>query len=40
MENYQWVRAKITNTQLNKLKAAAKTKAGRILRKNKKIFQE
>ena len=40
MENYPWVRVKITNTQLNKLKAAIKSKAGTILRKNKKIFQD
>ena len=33
------MRVKITNTQLNKLKSAAKSKAGAILRINEKNFQ-
>ena len=36
MVNYQEARVKLTNTQLNKLKSAAKNKAGTILRLNKK----
>ena len=39
MVNYQEVRAKLTNTQLNKLKSAAKNKTGTILRLNKKNFE-
>ena len=35
MTNYQEARAKLTNTQLNKLKSAAKNKTGTILRINK-----
>ena len=38
MTNYQEV--KLRNTQLNKLKPAAKSKTGRILRINKKNFQD
>ena len=40
MANYQEVRVKLTNTQLKKLKSAAKNKAGTILRLNKKNFQD
>ena len=36
MANYQKARIKLTNTQLNKLKSAAKNKTGTILRINKK----
>ena len=36
MANYQEARVKLTNTKLNKLKSAAKSKAGTILRLNKK----
>ena len=36
MANYQELRDKITNTQLNKLKPAAKNKTGAISRLNKK----
>ena len=36
MVNYQEARVKLTNTQLNKLKSAAKNKTGTILRPNKK----
>ena len=36
MVNYQEVRVKLTNTQLNKLNFAAKIKTGTILRLNKK----
>ena len=38
MTNYQEV--KLRNTQLNKLKFVAKSKTGRILRINKKNFQD
>ena len=38
MMSYQEVRVKLTNTQLNKLKSAAKNKRGTILRINKKNF--
>ena len=34
------MRVKLTNAQLNKLKSAANTKTERILRKNKKNFEE
>ena len=34
MANYQAARDKLTNTQLNKLKSAAKNKTGIILREN------
>ena len=40
MANYQESRVKLTNTQLNKLKSAAKYKAGTILRLNKKNFKD
>ena len=40
MANYQEARVKLTNTQLNKLKSAAKNKTGTILRINKKNFQD
>ena len=40
MANYQEARAKVTNTQLNKLKSAAKNKTGTILRLNKKNFED
>ena len=40
MENYQEAGVKLTNTQLNKLKAAAKNKTGTILRLNKKNFED
>ena len=36
MTNYQEARVKLTNTQLDKLKYAAKNKTGTILRLNKK----
>ena len=36
MANYQEVRVKLTNMQLNKLKSAVKNKTGTILRLNKK----
>ena len=40
MTNYQEARVKLTNTQLNKLKSAAKNKSGKILRLNKKNFED
>ena len=42
MPNYQETRVKLTNTQLNKLKSAAKKKkkTGTILRINKKNIQD
>ena len=40
MANYQEARIKLTNTQLNKLKSAAKNKAGTILRLNRKNFED
>ena len=40
MTNYQEARVKVTNTQLNKLKSAAKNKTGTILRLNKKNFED
>ena len=40
MANYQEARVKVTNTQFNKLKFAAKNKAGLILRLNKKNFED
>ena len=40
MVNYQEERIKLTNTQLNKLKSAAKNKAGTILRLNRKNFED
>ena len=40
MTNYQEARVKLTNTQLNKLKSAAKNNTGTILRLNKKNFED
>ena len=40
MANYQEVRVKLTNTQLSKLKSAAKNKTETILRLNKKNFED
>ena len=40
MTNYQEVRVKLTNTQLNKLKSAAKNKTRTILRLIKKNFED
>ena len=40
MANYQGARVKLTNTSLNKLKSAAKNKAGTILRLNKKNSED
>ena len=40
MANYQEARVKLTNTQLNKLKSAAKNKTGIILRLNEKNFED
>ena len=40
MANYQAARVKLTNTQLNKLKCAAKNKTGTILRLSKKNFED
>ena len=40
MTNYQEARVKLRNTQLNKLKSAARNKTGIILRINKKTFQD
>ena len=40
MANYQDVIVKLTNTQLNKLKSAAKNKTGTISRLNKKNFED
>ena len=40
MVNYQEARVKVTNTQLNKLKSAAKNKTGTMLRLNKKNFED
>ena len=39
MANYQETRVKLTNTQLNKIKSAAKNMAGTILRLNNKNFE-
>ena len=39
MANYQEARLKLTNTQLNKLKSAAKNKIGTILRLSKKLWR-
>ena len=38
--NYQEVRVKLINTQLNKLKVAAKNKTRTILRTKKKNFED
>ena len=40
MANYQEARVKLTNTQFNKLKYAAKNKTGTTLRLNKKNFED
>ena len=40
MPNYQQVKVKLTNTQLNKLKSAARNKTGTILRLYKKNFED
>ena len=40
MTNYQEARVKLTNTQLRKLKSAAKNKTGTILKINQKNFQD
>ena len=40
MENYQGARVKVTNTQLNKFKSAAKNNTRTILKTNKKNFQD
>ena len=38
--NYQEARVKLTNTQLSKVKSAAKSKTGTILRLNKKNLED
>ena len=40
MADYQETRVTLTNTQLNKLKSAAKNMTGTILRLNKKTFED
>ena len=40
MANYQEVKVELTNTQLNKLKSAARSKTGTILSVNKKNFED
>ena len=40
MANYEEARMKLTNTQLRKLKSAAKNKTGTRLRVTKKKFQD
>ena len=40
MAKYQDARIKLTNTQLSKLKSAAKNKTGTILRSNKKKVED
>ena len=40
MADYLETRVKLTNTQPNNLKSAAKTKSGKILRINKKSFED
>ena len=40
MVNYQGARVKLTNTQLNKLKSAAKNKTGTIARLNNRNFED
>ena len=40
MANYQAVRVKLTNTQLNKLKSSARNKTETILRTTKKNFHD
>ena len=40
MANYHEARVKLTNTQLNKLNSARKSKTGTILKSNKKNFED
>ena len=40
MENYQEARVKLINSQLNKLKSAAKNKTGTIFRKTQKSLED
>ena len=40
MINYQEARVKLTNTQSNKLKSKTKNKTGKILKLNKKNFED
>ena len=40
MANYQEAKVKLTNAQLNKLKSATKNRIGKILRLNKKNFED
>ena len=40
MVNYQEATVKLTNTQLNKLKSAAKNMTGAIVRLNKENFED
>ena len=40
MANYQEASVKLTNTQLNKLKSAAKYETGTTLKLNKKNFED
>ena len=40
MANYQVKRVKLTNTQLNKVKSAAKNRTGKVLRLNMKRFED
>ena len=40
MANYEEARVKPTNTQLNKLKSAAKNKTGKTLKLTKKNFED
>ena len=40
MANYQEAKVKLTNTQLKKLKSTVKNKTGKILRLNKKNFED
>ena len=40
MTNYEEARLKLTNRQLKKLKSESKIKTGKILRINKKTFQD
>ena len=40
MANYQEARVKLTNTQLKKLKSTVKNKTSKILRLNKKNFED
>ena len=40
MANYQEARVKLTNTQLKKLKSAAKNKTEKVLRLTKKNFED